>query len=206
MLWRGAGTAGLIAGCKKEKTTLAGALAAAFLKTAANTKELKEKKKDDFSFTRYNYLRCSALLFLKCNISCYLLCSSSLCCIALITFARVISCVLTPGFAVCSLVDCRKFFDPSFPEDTIGNFVGGIPQSQQVKEGVSFWDLARSVSATTEKEVSKSKHFSEIPVLNMLFSQVTKLFSQSSIISISACNQTCSLIHHVDRSQPVIGV
>jgi len=32
---------------------LAAALAAAFLRTAANTKELKEKKKDDFSFTSY---------------------------------------------------------------------------------------------------------------------------------------------------------
>ncbi|KAG0556437.1 hypothetical protein KC19_11G053900 [Ceratodon purpureus] len=118
------GTASLLAACKKEKTTLAAALSAAFLKTAANTKELKDKKKDEFSFT--------------------------------------------------SLVDCRKFFDPNMPADTVGNFVAGVPQGQQAKESVSFWDLARSVSASTEKELSKSKQFSEIPVLNMLFSQVLK--------------------------------
>lgn len=47
-----AGTAGLLAACKKENTTLAAVLSAAFLKTAANTKELKEKKKDEFAFTR----------------------------------------------------------------------------------------------------------------------------------------------------------
>ncbi|XP_073396959.1 uncharacterized protein [Physcomitrium patens] len=54
--------------------------AAAFLKTAAGCKELKEKKKDDFSFT--------------------------------------------------SLVDCRKYFEPILPADTVGNYVSGIPQSQ----------------------------------------------------------------------------
>lgn len=75
--------------------------------------------------------------------------------------------------SISSLVDCRKYFEPNLPVETVGNYVAGIPQSQQAKEGVSFWDLARSVSATTEKELSKSKQFSEIPVLNMLFSQVT---------------------------------
>lgn len=127
-------TARLLEACKKEKTTLAAALGAAFLKTAANVKELKDKKKDEFSFT--------------------------------------------------SLVDCRKYFEPSLSADTIGNFVAGVPQGQQVKEGVSFWDLARSVSASTAKELSKSKQFSEIPVLNMLFSQVLKhpnLTPQSSM-------------------------
>lgn len=48
----GIGTADLLEKCKQENVTLAGALAAALLKTAANTKELKDKKKDDFSFTR----------------------------------------------------------------------------------------------------------------------------------------------------------
>jgi hypothetical protein len=119
-----AGTADLLAACKKEKTTLVAALAAAFLRTAANTKELKERKKDDFSFT--------------------------------------------------SVMECRKFFEPELPADTVGNFVTGIPQTQQAKDGVPFWDLARSVSATIEKDISKSKQFSEIPVLNLLFSQVLK--------------------------------
>jgi len=75
----------------------------------------------------------------------------------------------------CSLVDSRKYFEPALPADTVGNYVNGIPQTQQAKEGVAFWDLARSVSATSEKDISKSKQFSEIPVLNLLFSQVCEL-------------------------------
>ncbi|XP_024360470.1 uncharacterized protein [Physcomitrium patens] len=119
-----AGTASLLAACKKENTTLAAALGTAFLKTAAGVKELKDRKKDEFSFT--------------------------------------------------SLVDCRRFFEPSLAVDAMGNFVAGVPQGQQAKEGCSFWDLARTVSALTAKELSKSKHLSEIPVPNMLFSQVLK--------------------------------
>lgn len=46
------GTAELLAACKEENTTLAGALTAAWLKTAANLKEVKDKKKDEFNFTR----------------------------------------------------------------------------------------------------------------------------------------------------------
>jgi hypothetical protein len=80
--------------------------------------------------------------------------------------------LLDPLF--CSLVDCRRYFDPNLPADTVGNFVAGVPQGQQAKEGVSFWELARNVSAATEKELSRSKQFSEIPVLNMLFAQVLK--------------------------------
>lgn len=70
-------------------------------------------------------------------------------------------------------MDCRNYFEPKLAGDVTGNYVAGIPQAQAVKEGVSFWDLARSVSANTEKELSKHKQFSEIPVLNMLFAQVS---------------------------------
>lgn len=47
------GTAALLARCKQEKTTYGAALSAAFLKGVADVKELKDKKLDKFSFTRY---------------------------------------------------------------------------------------------------------------------------------------------------------
>ncbi|KAH8967046.1 hypothetical protein BDL97_03G057500 [Sphagnum fallax] len=119
-----AGTLDLLGACKQENTTLAGALAAAFLKAASNMKEIKDQKKDEFNFT--------------------------------------------------SLVDCRCHFEPTLPECVMGNYVSGIPQTQQVKENMTFWDVARAVSSTTEKELSKYRHFSELPVINLLFSQVLK--------------------------------
>lgn len=42
-----------MARCQQEKTTYGAALSAAFLKGVANLKELKDKKLDSFSFTRY---------------------------------------------------------------------------------------------------------------------------------------------------------
>lgn len=92
-----------------------------------------------------------------------------------------------------SLVDCRRFFEPSLAVDAMGNFVAGVPQGQQAKEGCSFWDLARTVSALTAKELSKSKHLSEIPVLNMLFSQVLRDFQRHQ------ASQRCFLCSFVSQ-------
>jgi hypothetical protein len=80
-------------------------------------------------------------------------------------------------------VDCRNYFEPKLTGSVTGNYVAGIPQAQAVKEGVSFWDLARSVSSNTEKELSKHKQFSEIPVLNMLFAQVSRPSSIHEVLA-----------------------
>jgi hypothetical protein len=69
-------------------------------------------------------------------------------------------------------VDCRSHFEPTIGPLGLGNYTAGISQDEQVKSDVSFWDLARSVSGTYEKELGKFKHFSEVPVMNMLFGQV----------------------------------
>jgi hypothetical protein len=58
------GTLDLLGACKQENTTLAGALAAAFLKAASNMKEIKEQKKDEFNFTRWS---CSSLSTYTCH-------------------------------------------------------------------------------------------------------------------------------------------
>ncbi|KAJ7514043.1 hypothetical protein O6H91_23G024200 [Diphasiastrum complanatum] len=78
------------------------------------------------------------------------------------------------AFSFTSVLSCRPFFEPPLEDLVLGNYSAGLPQDEQVKENVSFWDLARRVSASTQKELSKSRQFSELSVLNMLFSQVLK--------------------------------
>ncbi|EFJ04195.1 hypothetical protein SELMODRAFT_432639 [Selaginella moellendorffii] len=116
------GTEDFFAACKRESTTIAAALSAAFLKTAASV--TKEKKQDTFSFT--------------------------------------------------NVLDCRGYFEPPLDASVVGNYSAGLPHDEQVKEGVPFWDLARQISSSTEKNLAKSRHFSELSVLNMLLSQVIK--------------------------------
>eukprot|EP00249_Psilotum_nudum_P014953 c25088_g2_i1 orf=208-1653(-) len=118
------GTASLFAACKQEGVNYAAALVAAILKTAADLKELKEKKQDEFSYT--------------------------------------------------SVLNCRGFFDPPLSASVLGNYSSGIPHGEKVKDGVPFWEFARQISATNEKDLAKSKYFSELPVLGMLFSQILK--------------------------------
>ncbi|XP_057827028.2 uncharacterized protein LOC131038564 [Cryptomeria japonica] len=118
------GTNALYSACKKENTTLTAALASAYLQTASNIKELKEKKLNQFCFT--------------------------------------------------GVLDCRPYFEPPLAENALGNYSAGILQGAQVKNDISFWDLARLISSKTEKEVRKHKHFSELPVLAMLVRQVMK--------------------------------
>jgi hypothetical protein len=72
------------------------------------------------------------------------------------------------------LIDCRPDFEPEIGPLGLGNYTAGISLDEQVKSDTGFWDLARSVSASFEKETGKLKQFSEIPVLNMLFGQVLK--------------------------------
>ncbi|KAL3682332.1 hypothetical protein R1sor_000354 [Riccia sorocarpa] len=115
------GTSALMAACEREKTTVSGALTAAFLKGAASAEDLKSKKQH-FSFT--------------------------------------------------TVVDLRPHFEPALPSSALGNYSGGVSQDEQVKAEADFWELARSVSSGTLKEVEKGRHFSEIAVMNMLFSQV----------------------------------
>eukprot|EP00250_Pteridium_aquilinum_P020666 c24904_g1_i1 orf=679-2262(-) len=118
------GTSSLFAACKKENVSWAAAMSAAFLKTVAAVKELKEKKQDEFTYT----------------------------------------CVM----------DCRAFLEPKLGETTLGNYSLGLPESDKVKDGVDFWEFAKQIAASIEKDLGKAKQFSEMSVLGMLFSQVMK--------------------------------
>lgn len=69
-------------------------------------------------------------------------------------------------------MDCRPYFEPEIAPLGLGNYTAGISQDEQVNSDTTFWDLARSVSTSTEKQLEKLKQFTELPVLNMLFGQV----------------------------------
>ncbi|KAL2652586.1 hypothetical protein R1flu_020714 [Riccia fluitans] len=75
-------------------------------------------------------------------------------------------------FNFTAVVDLRPHFEPALPSNALGNYSGGLNQDEQVKADADFWELARIVSAGSQKEVDKGRHFSEIAVMNMLFSQV----------------------------------
>ncbi|KAG6547530.1 hypothetical protein Mapa_010978 [Marchantia paleacea] len=77
-------------------------------------------------------------------------------------------------FSFTTVVDLRPHFDPQIAQNALGNYTGGLSQDEQVKADADFWELARSVSAATQKELDKGRQFSELSVMNMLFSQVLK--------------------------------
>lgn len=77
---------------------------------------------------------------------------------------------------VChSIVGCRKHVSPPLEETALGLYDSGIPIKQSVSESVPFWDLAKTLSETLEKELSKKRQFTEMPVLDSLFSSVHRL-------------------------------
>jgi hypothetical protein len=118
------GTGAFFSACERENTSHSAALASAYLHTAANIKEMKEKKLNQFCFT--------------------------------------------------GILDCRPHFEPPLPETVLGNYSAGTIQGTRVKDDISFWDRARSISSKTEKEISKHKHFSELSVVAMLAAQLIK--------------------------------
>lgn len=118
------GTGAFFAACERENTSHAAALSSAYLQKAANIKEMKDKKLNQFCFS--------------------------------------------------GMQDCRPHFEPPLPETVLGNYTTGIIQGTRVKDDISFWDMARLLSSKAEKDISKHKHFSELPVIAMLAGQLLK--------------------------------
>jgi hypothetical protein len=118
------GTGAFFSACGRENTSYSAALASAYFRTAANIKEMKEKKLNQFCFS--------------------------------------------------GMLDCRPYFEPQLPETVLGNYSAGILQGTRVKDDISFWDMARSISSKTESDISKDKHFSELPIVTMLAAQLIK--------------------------------
>ena len=54
----------------------------------------------------------------------------------------------------------------------MGIYDSGLPLRQAVAETSDFWELARSLSQLATSAVERNGHFTELPVLEFLFSKV----------------------------------
>eukprot|EP00897_Mesotaenium_endlicherianum_P008256 jgi/Mesen1/7459/ME000389S06801 len=66
----------------------------------------------------------------------------------------------------------KAYLEPALPPSAVGLYDTGLPMAERVSATMAFWDVARSLSSAAAADVAKGRHFSEIPTLNMLFSQV----------------------------------
>ncbi|CAI5466045.1 unnamed protein product [Closterium sp. Yama58-4] len=76
------------------------------------------------------------------------------------------------SFGVTSLIDCRQYCDPALPSSAIGVFDSGLPLKHSCSHASSLWGIAGQLTQQVASAVSKGKHFSELPVLEMLFGTV----------------------------------
>ncbi|CAI5491452.1 unnamed protein product [Closterium sp. Naga37s-1] len=76
------------------------------------------------------------------------------------------------SFGVTSLIDCRQYCDPPLAPSAIGVFDSGLPLKHSCSHASSLWDIAGQLTQQVATAVSKGKHFSELPVLEMLFGTV----------------------------------
>ncbi|CAI7803818.1 unnamed protein product [Closterium sp. NIES-54] len=76
------------------------------------------------------------------------------------------------SFGVTSLIDCRQYCDPPLAPSAIGVFDSGLPLKHSCSHASSLWGIAGQLTQQVAFAVSKGKHFSELPVLEMLFGTV----------------------------------
>ncbi|GJP76928.1 hypothetical protein CLOP_g7373 [Closterium sp. NIES-67] len=76
------------------------------------------------------------------------------------------------SFGVTSLIDCRQHCDPPLSPSAIGVFDSGLPLKHSCSQASSLWGIAGQLTQQVAAAVSKGKHFSELPVLEMLFGTV----------------------------------
>eukprot|EP00850_Spirogloea_muscicola_P014244 SM000101S09242 [mRNA] locus=s101:17826:21013:- [translate_table: standard] len=77
-------------------------------------------------------------------------------------------------YGMTSVFDVRKYLEPPLPSNSLGMFYSALPAAEKVGESTDIWDLARQISQTAAVAEAKGKHFTEMSVLNMLFSQALK--------------------------------
>ncbi|GJP34947.1 hypothetical protein CLOM_g19423 [Closterium sp. NIES-68] len=80
----------------------------------------------------------------------------------------------TQTFNVTSIMNCRSLLDPPLPPDAMGVFTSGLPLKQPVNQDLPLWDVARTVDADLAAAVGQKKHFTDMPVLELLFSTAMK--------------------------------
>ncbi|CAI5478524.1 unnamed protein product [Closterium sp. Yama58-4] len=80
----------------------------------------------------------------------------------------------TETFNVTSIMNCRPLLDPPLPPDAMGVFTSGLPLKQPANQELPLWDVARAVDADLAAAVGQKKQFTDMPVLELLFSTAMK--------------------------------
>ncbi|CAI5466049.1 unnamed protein product [Closterium sp. Yama58-4] len=76
----------------------------------------------------------------------------------------------TETFNVTSIMNCRPLLDPPLAPDAMGVFTSGLPLKQPANQDLPLWDVARTVDADLAASVGQKKQFTDMPVLELLFS------------------------------------
>ncbi|CAI5984284.1 unnamed protein product [Closterium sp. NIES-65] len=71
-----------------------------------------------------------------------------------------------------SAIGCRTILDPPLPQTALGEYMSMLPLKQEVSEKLPFWDVATSISAHAESALQRQQQFTDMPVLELLFSTV----------------------------------
>ncbi|CAI5512323.1 unnamed protein product [Closterium sp. Naga37s-1] len=76
----------------------------------------------------------------------------------------------TEVFSLGSAIGCRTILNPPLPQTALGEYMSMLPLKQEVSEKLPFWDVATSISAHAESALQRQQQFTDMPVLELLFS------------------------------------
>ncbi|CAI5485251.1 unnamed protein product [Closterium sp. Naga37s-1] len=100
----------------------------------------------------------------------------------------------TEVFSLGSAIGCRTILDPPLPQTALGEYMSMLPLKQEVSEKLPFWDVATSISAHAESALQRQQQFTDMPVLELLFSTAMKMPSLSPDHSLRTCFITAGML------------
>ncbi|GJP57434.1 hypothetical protein CLOP_g34 [Closterium sp. NIES-67] len=100
----------------------------------------------------------------------------------------------TEIFSLGSAIGCRAILDPPLPSTALGEYMSMLPLKQEVSEKLPFWDVATSISARAESALQRQQQFTDMPVLELLFSTAMKMPSLSPDHSLRTCFLTAGML------------
>ncbi|CAI7892234.1 unnamed protein product [Closterium sp. NIES-54] len=101
---------------------------------------------------------------------------------------------LFPHPPLSSAIGCRTILDPPLPQTALGEYMSMLPLKQEVSEKLPFWDVATSISAHAESALQRQQQFTDMPVLELLFSTAMKMPSLSPDHSLRTCFITAGML------------
>ncbi|CAI5467140.1 unnamed protein product [Closterium sp. Yama58-4] len=100
----------------------------------------------------------------------------------------------TEIFSLGSAIGCRTILDPPLPQTALGEYMSMLPLKQEVSEKLPLWDVATSISAHAESALQRQQQFTDMPVLELLFSTAMKMPSLSPDHSLRTCFITAGML------------